>query len=257
MYRTKRIGRFSCATTGRPHSTSNPRHHHNNAHHYRPLNDVEKGQVIELDHLELSQGLIADRLGRTKSTVGAFLKRYHERGTTENSPAPGRPTKVTEQLKRRLPRHTKSNRRQPLAELRNEVAPGLSIRTVLRNENVRKWKAAKRPKLTKNRAAKRLAWAMTHADWTEEDFKSVLWSDECSVEKSKDPRTDWVFRTPYEKWDIDCVQTYEKGPGVKLMVWGCFGVIPRAPLSPSLSNHSITASTANFSSSASFRCYGE
>jgi transposase len=144
---TKRIEQFSCATTGRPHhlhftATTMP------AHHYRPLNDVEKGQVIELDHLGLSQGLITDRLGRTKSTVGAFLKRYYERGTTENSPAPGRPTKVTEQLKRRLLRHTKSNRRQPLAELRNEVAPELSIRTVkrvLRNENVRKWKAASIP----------------------------------------------------------------------------------------------------------------
>jgi transposase len=107
--------------------------------------------------------MIADRLGRTKSTVGAFLKRYHERGTTENSPAPGRPSKVTEQLKRRLLRHTNSNRRQPLAELRNEVAPELSIRRfrtvkrVLRNENVRKWKAAKRLKLTEDRAAKRLA----------------------------------------------------------------------------------------------------
>ena len=194
-------------------------------HHYRPLNDIEKGQVVELDHLGLFQRLIADRLGRTKSTVGAFLKRYHERGTTENSPAPGRPSKVIEQLKRRLLRHIKSNRRQPLAELRNEVALELSIRTVkrmLRNENVRKWKAAKRPKLTEDRAAKRLAWAMAHADWTEEDFRSVLWSDECSVEKSKDPRTDWVFRTPYEKWDIDCVKTYEKGPGVKTMLWGCF-----------------------------------
>ena len=39
--------------------------------------------------------------------------------------------------------------------------------------------------------------------------------------ESKDPRTDWVFRTPYEKWDIDCVKPYERGPGVKSMVWGC------------------------------------
>jgi transposase len=193
------------------------------AHHYRPLDDVEKSQVIELNHLGLSQRLIADRLGRNNSAVGTFLKRYHERGTTENSPVPGRPTKVTEPLKRRLHRHTKSDRRKPLAELQNEVVPELSIRTVervLRNENVckRKLEVAKRPKLTKDLATKRLAWDMVHADWTEEDFRSVLWSDECSVEKSKDPRTDWVFQTPYEKWDINCIKTYEKGPGVKLMV---------------------------------------
>jgi hypothetical protein len=46
-------------------------------------------------------------------------------------------------------------------------------------------KTAKRPKLTKDRAAKRPAWAIAHADWTEEDFRSVLCRDECSVEKAR------------------------------------------------------------------------
>ena len=57
---------------------------------------------------------------------------------------------------------------------------------------------------------------------TEEDWKRVIWSDEYSVEKSKDPRTVWVFRTAYEKRDKECIKTYEKGGEVKLMVWGCF-----------------------------------
>jgi transposase len=50
----------------------------------------------------------------------------------------------------------------------------------------------------------------------------VVWSDECSVEKSRDPRQVWVFRTPPEKWYKDCVNPRPKGKGISLMVWGCF-----------------------------------
>jgi hypothetical protein len=50
-----------------------------------------------------------------------------------------------------------------------------------------------------------LAWAMAHADCAEEDFRSVLWSENARRKKARIPRTDWVFRTLYEKWDIDYV----------------------------------------------------
>jgi len=74
-----------------------------------------------------------------------------------------------------------------------------TVKRILAKEDIKKWRAKKRPKLTEDHAAERLRWALRYADWTEEDWKSVIWSDECSVKKSKDPRTVWVFRTAYEK----------------------------------------------------------
>ncbi|RPA94469.1 hypothetical protein L873DRAFT_1701156, partial [Choiromyces venosus 120613-1] len=47
--------------------------------------------------------------------------------------------------------------------------------------------------------------ATVHKDWTVEDFEGVIWSDECSVEKSKDLKQQWVFREPGEKWLADCI----------------------------------------------------
>ena len=58
--------------------------------------------------------------------------------------------------------------------------------------------------------------------YTVEDWERVIWNDECSVEKSKNPHDIWVFRTPYEKWEKDCINGVRKGPDVKLMVWACF-----------------------------------
>jgi transposase len=87
---------------------------------------------------------------------------------------------------------------------------------------MKKWRAKKRPLLSGQQAKVRLAWALDHQYWTKEDWEGVVWSDECSVEKSKDPRTVWVIRNLYEKWEKDCIAPFHKGPDVKLMVWACF-----------------------------------
>jgi len=55
-----------------------------------------------------------------------------------------------------------------------------------------------------------LTWARAHRDSTAEDFERVIWSDEYSVEKSKDPEQQWVFREPGEQWLADCVYPKEK-----------------------------------------------
>jgi len=64
----------------------------------------------------------------------------------------------------------------------------MKVDRILREANVKKWLAKLGPKLIPEHVAKRLKWAIAHKDWTAEDFEKVIWSDECSVEKSKDRR---------------------------------------------------------------------
>ena len=49
----------------------------------------------------------------------------------------------------------------------------------------------------------------------------MVWSDECSVEKSADPAVQWVFRTSKEKWLPECVQGVRKSGGIKQMMCSC------------------------------------
>ncbi len=58
----------------------------------------------------------------------------------------------------------------------------------LRSQNLRKWLAKKRPKLTPEHAKKRLEWALARRSWTAEDFEGIVYSDECSVEKQAEGR---------------------------------------------------------------------
>jgi transposase len=104
-------------------------------------------------------------------------------------------------------------------------APNVSLSTIdryLRQNNYRKWLAKKRPKLEDRHVFQRLQWALQHKDWTHEQWEGVIWSDECSVEKSDSGRQMWVFRQPPEKWFKDCIAPKRKGKGISLMVWGCF-----------------------------------
>ena len=57
---------------------------------------------------------------------------------------------------------------------------------------MRKWIARKRPKLLPRHASARLAWALEQKDWTVEQWRKYIWSDECSVECSKGAGAKWV-----------------------------------------------------------------
>jgi len=90
------------------------------------------------------------------------------------------------------------------------VAPELQLSTtklytLFRGKGIQKWRARKRPPLDTEVAAKRLAWAIKREGWTAEDFEGVIWSDECTVEKSKTVSTVWVFRSADEEYLPECV----------------------------------------------------
>ena len=168
------------------------------------LSDIEKGEIMGLWKVHQSVAKVLPQLTylRQDSVVRKFIQRWQQRRDHYDHPTPGHPSKVSGRDWRHLLRAAKANRSQTLHELTQSVTPNVSVRTVKRilaKERIKKWQAKKRPKLTKDHAAERLHWALRYADWTEEDWKRVIWSDECSVEKSKDPRTVWGFRTAYEK----------------------------------------------------------
>jgi len=47
------------------------------------------------------------------------------------------------------------------------------------------------PKLLPWHASARLAWALGRRDWTLDPWKKFIWSDECSVERSKGGGAKW------------------------------------------------------------------
>lgn len=85
------------------------------------------------------------------------------------------------------------------------------------------------PLLSPANRRKRFAFAMQHRDWTVEDWKKVLWTDESAVSK-QDYRHYHCLRRPQQKFHPACLQATTKSGSVKVMVWGCFIGQQRGPL---------------------------
>ncbi len=81
-------------------------------------------------------------------------------------------------------------------------------------------------------AEARLKWAREHSLWRVDDWRKIVFSDEVSVEKSKDPNLVLVFRhrNRYEKYLPQNIIPRTKNPGVSLMLWGCFVSTIKGPL---------------------------
>lgn len=76
-------------------------------------------------------------------------------------------------------------------EIRRSVGVALSdatIRRTFEKSGYGHWKAGKRPRLDEQKSKVRLDFALKYRDWTWDNLRKVIWSDECSVEIGKGKR---------------------------------------------------------------------
>jgi DDE superfamily endonuclease len=63
---------------------------------------------------------------------------------------------------------------------------------------------------------------LKYKDWTVEDWKKVIWSDESSIWIGANPWRQWVIHSPGQRLNPKYVKKSFKSAQVKVMVWGCF-----------------------------------
>jgi hypothetical protein len=79
----------------------------------------------------------------------------------------------------------------------------------------------KRPLLTKRYRQKQLDWALAHKDWTVEDWKRFIWSDETKINRLGSDGKKWAWKKAGEKLSDRLVEGTLKFGGGSIMVWGC------------------------------------
>ena len=80
---------------------------------------------------------------------------------------------------------------------------------------------AKKPLLTKRHRKERLDFALAHQDWTVEDWKTVVWSDETKINRLGSDGRIWVWKKSGEALSDRLVKETKKFGGGSLMMWGC------------------------------------
>lgn len=99
----------------------------------------------------------------------------------------------------------------------------MTIKRRLINVNLNGRVAARKPLLRPTNKKKRLAWAKEHQQWTPEDWKTVLFTDESKFQVFGSNRRRFVRRTVGERMLPECIQPTVKHGGGSVMVWGAFG----------------------------------
>jgi transposase len=108
--------------------------------------------------------------------------------------------------------------------LRDITNQPLSAKTVHRHLSQAGMKAVvkrKRPFLSKKHRRERMDFAITHQDWTVEDWKTVVWSDETKINRFGSDGRKWVWKRAGEGLSDRLVQGTQKYGGGSLMMWGC------------------------------------
>jgi DDE superfamily endonuclease/Transposase len=99
-----------------------------------------------------------------------------------------------------------------------------TARNALKQEGLKAVVKAKKPLLTKVHRKQRLAFAQRHLNWTVEDWKKVMWSDETKINRIGSDGKVYVWKKKGEApTDRTTIPTVKFGGGNNLMVWGCMG----------------------------------
>ena len=97
-----------------------------------------------------------------------------------------------------------------------------TIRRGLRGIGMKPLVKKKRPSLSKRHRRERLDFAIGHKDWTVEDWKKVIWSDETKINRFGSDGRKWVWKKQGEALSDRLVDGTLKYGGGSLMMWGCF-----------------------------------
>jgi len=205
----------------------------------RQLSEGMLNRIVALVNAGHSYAEIGRLENIPKSTVQKATARIRQTGSITPYKRSGRSKKWSAQDSRKLERIVTKDaaaRVRTGQAIQEEFNTGLSesksLRTIqskLNELGFYNLKAIRKPYVNEYQANRRLEWCRSHRNWTVDDWRKVIFSDETSFEVGK-RRSRNVWRKSTEKLNPDCMQGSVKSGRVTRMYWGCFMDATPGPL---------------------------
>ena len=195
---------------------------------YHRIGEDKRIQIISLRDKGLSLKDIAIQTKVNLNTLNSVLIKWKLHHTIKDLPKTGRPTKLDQRTERRLARMVQIGEVGTATELAHVAVshnmPHVSARTmrrVLHKQGLKAMHMVKKPLLTRLHKKKRLEFAKAHRDWTVENWKNVIFSDETVItaRPSDSHRLKWT--KPTRGLNPKLIIPTVCGRGVAIMCWGC------------------------------------
>lgn len=188
-----------------------------------PISVEKREAIITMSRIGTSGREIARKLKITHGSVQYNLKKSVQHGTVKNLTKSGRPRLIDTRRSRVLIRNSNANPKLTARQLQIESGLDLicSVDTVkrqLRRNGVFGRVSARKPFLTKKHIKKRKQWCGAKVNWTVDQWKRIIFSDESKIELNQNVRH-YVRRrsgTRYQYRNINPTTKFRSS----IMVWG-------------------------------------
>jgi transposase len=191
----------------------------------RPLSTDIKDSILSLLSQGKSDRYIEKQVQISRTSVRNTRQRY-----PSNYPRPldGRPPELSVQDKRVCVRSITSGKQKSAPAVRKYLKDHLDIqigdntvRRALKEAGLRAMEKQKKPKLSPKNIKAQLEFAKSHRDWTTEDWKRVIWSDETKISRFGSDGRSWCWIGDGEDLQEHHVKQVVKHGGGSVMIWGC------------------------------------
>lgn len=200
-----------------------------------PISKELKQRVVNA-HLEGTiQATISSRFVLPRYSVSKIISSYYERGHLENLPKSGRPRKTTVWTDRRIKRISQNDpwlsAPRIIAEIPEIMVSPRTVQRRLVDAKLFSRRPAKKPLISARNRVARLEFARRHLNWTVDEWKKVLFSDETRYKIFNSDGMKRVRRPINTRFNPKYVTpTVKHGKG-SVFLWGCFSWNGVGPLS--------------------------
>ena len=189
----------------------------------KAMSSADKANVISLLLSGHSIRKVESITGLGKSTMGRI---YQELEMDKENHKGGRPSKLSLTDQRKIINQTTTGRLDNAVQATNYINTIIqkpvcsqTVRNALKRNHLKAVVKAKKPLLKARHRQRRLEFALYYQNWTIEDWKKVIWSDEIKINRIGSDGKQYVWKKKGEPISDRITLPTVKYGGGNMMVW--------------------------------------
>ncbi len=204
------------------------------------LSDFERGMVVGARRDGLSISKTDDLLESSRATISRVHREWYEKEKiSSEQQLCGRKCLVEVRGQMRMGRLVREDRKATVTQITTRYNQGMqniiSERTThrtLKQMGYSSRRSHRVPLLSAKNRKRSLQFAHAHQNWTIEDWKNVVWSDESRFLLRYSDGSVRIWCKEHESMDPSCLFSTVQAAGGGVMVWGIFSWHTLGPLVP-------------------------